>query len=276
MADEPKRHRIEVACPECGNLQQEPALVISTQCRACRHHFRVFDGKGEVKTQTRARFAKPSAETDLPPPPAAPTWKLTSRSEPGMPPPRSFLKRLLLPSKPPREVDCFGCGHVFKALGEAQSSQCPKCGGYISLLDHDIQDAWNRRIETRGDVVIGKKGSISGTAVRCKNLTVRGKLSGEIECSGILTIRSSGRIVGTVRCKHLRVDRGAQVEFLQPVHTDTASIAGIVRGQIFCSGALTLEKRARLQGLVRTSSLIVKPGAKHEGSIEMIQPSSAS
>jgi cytoskeletal protein CcmA (bactofilin family) len=54
----------------------------------------------------------------------------------------------------------------------------------------------------------------------------------------------------------------------------SASIDGNVRGQISCTGTVTLEKRAHLQGLVRTSSLIVKSRAKHTGSIEMIKPSS--
>ena len=57
---------------------------------------------------------------------------------------------------------------------------------------------------------------------------------------------------------------------MDPVTATTALIDGNVRGQISCSGAITLEKRAQLQGLVRTTSLIVKPGARHTGTIEMI------
>ena len=272
MADEPMRHRIEVACPECGHKQQEPALVISTQCRNCRGNFRVVDGKGLARYQPIARFAKirKDGELDLPPPqqPAKPLL----RSGPTPPPPRSFLKRLLQPQKPPRQVQCFGCNHQFKAIGEAQSSQCPKCGSYISLIDHEINESWNRRIETRGDVHIQKKGAITGTTVRCHNLTVSGKLAGSVECSGDLIIRSYGRIIGTVHCRHLRIEKGAHVEFLNPVNAETASISGDVRGQIFCTGVVTLEKRARLHGLVRTTSLIIKPGAKHDGTIEVIQP----
>ena len=275
MADEPKRHRIEVACPECGHVQLEPALVISTQCRSCRANFRVIDGKGEVRQQAVARFAKirKDGEVDLPhaqPPPAA--KPPLSRPVRTGPPPRSFIKRLLMPSKPPREVVCFGCEHHFMALGEAQSSQCPKCGSYVSLVDHEIDEAWNRRIETRGNVVIQKTGSVTGTSIRCHHLTVNGKLAGSVECSGDLVIRSHGRIIGAVRCKNLRIEKNAHVEFLNPVHAETASISGDVRGQLFCSGTVTLEKRARLHGLVRTASLIVKSGAAHDGTVEVIQP----
>jgi cytoskeletal protein CcmA (bactofilin family) len=99
-----------------------------------------------------------------------------------------------------------------------------------------------------------------------------GKLAGAVECSGDLSIRSHGRIVGNVQCRHLKIQKGAHVEFLSPVIAQKVNISGNVRGQIFCSGTVTLEKRARLHGLVSTTSLIVKPGAKHEGTIEVITP----
>jgi cytoskeletal protein CcmA (bactofilin family)/Zn finger protein HypA/HybF involved in hydrogenase expression len=270
MADEPQRHRIEVACPECGHLQTEPALVISTQCRSCRVHFQVKDGKGVVRRMPVARLAAERKDGDFDPvPPPAP--KPTLRFGPSPPPRRSLLMRILRPTKPPREVICFGCGHNFSAIAEAQSSQCPKCGGYVSLLDYDITDSWNRRIQTRGNVVIQKTGSVTGVTIRCHHLTILGELAGTVECSGDVIIRSHGKIVGTVKCRNLRVEKGARVEFLNPVTAATASIDGQVRGQISCTGPVVLQKRAQLHGLVRTSSLVVKSGARHTGTIEMIQ-----
>ena len=271
MSDEPQRHRIEVACPECGHKQFEPALVVSTQCRACRANFQVRDGKGVVRTRPVTRLAKPRKDGDPEPAPPAPTpAKPVFKPGPRPAPRPPLLIRLLRRSKPPREVVCFGCSHTFSAIAEAQSSQCPKCGSYVSLIDFEIDGPWNRRIETRGNVVIQKGGSVSGTTVRCHHLTVLGELAGSVECSGDLVIRSHGRIIGNVQCRHLRVEKGSRVEFLNPVTATTATIDGEVRGQISCSGAITLQKRARLHGLVRTSSLVVKPGAKHTGTIEMI------
>ncbi len=271
MADEPQRHRIEVACPECGHTQIEPALVVSTQCRSCRANFQVKDGKGVVRTRPVTRLAKPRKDSDPYPVDEPPKSKPFLRSGPSEPPPRSFLMRLIHPAKPRREVMCFSCGHSFSTIGEAQSSQCPKCSGYVSLQNYEISEHWNRRIETRGDVIIQKTGSVSGVTLRCHNLTVIGELAGSVECSGDLTIRSHGKIIGTVQCRNLRVEKGAKVEFLNPVKAATAYIDGQVRGQISCTGAVTLEKRAHLLGLVRTSSLIVKPGAQHTGTIEMVQ-----
>ena len=268
MADEPQRHRIQVACPECGHLQTEPALVVSTQCRACRSHFQVEDGKGVARTRPVARLAKPRREPEPePPPPTKPRPAIPPR--PAVPPPRPLLLRLIQRPKPPREVLCFHCQHLFKAIAEAQSSQCPKCGCYVNLLDHDIEENWNRAIETRGNVVIRKGGSFSGASLRCHHLTVLGTLSGPIECSGDLVIRASGKIPGTIHCRHLRVEKGARVEFLHPVTATSASIDGQVRGQISCTGSVTLHRRARMHGLVRCADLIVKAGAQHTGTIEL-------
>lgn len=276
MADEPHRHRIEVACPECGQVQSEPALVVSTQCRACRANFQVSDGKGVVRSRPITRLAPPRKDSDPEPEVRATTQKVQPflRKNPA-PPPRSFLMRLFNPVKPPREITCFSCGYGYKAIAEAQSSQCPKCSGYISLLDYDIADHWNRRIQTCGNVVIQKTGVVSGVTLQCHDLTVLGELAGSVECSGDLIIRSHGKIIGKVHCRNLRVEKGAKVEFINPVTAASAFIDGTVRGQISCTGPVTLEKRAQLQGLVRTTSLIVKPGAKHTGTIEMISATPA-
>jgi cytoskeletal protein CcmA (bactofilin family) len=221
-------------------------------------------------------LAAPRKDTDPEPVPVASKPSPVRRFGPTPPPPRSFLMRLLHPVKPRREVTCFSCGHSFTTIAEAQSSQCPKCSGYVSLLDYEITEPWNRRIQTYGNVVIQKTGSISGVTLRCHHLTVLGELAGSVECTGDLIIRKHGKIIGTVHCRNLRIEKGARVEFLNPVTATTATIDGNVRGQISCTGAVTLEKRARLQGLVRTSSLIVKAGAKHTGTIEMItDPSTA-
>lgn len=267
MADEPQRRRIEVACPECGHRQTEPALVISTQCRSCRAHYQVRAGKGVAKHVAAAKPTTPRKASTTASPANRPKRSASLRTTL-----RLWLLRLVRRRKPPREVICSDCRHAFPAVAEAQSSQCPKCGTYASLLDHTIRDPWNRRIQTRGNIVIHKKGSVSGTCLQCHHLTVIGQLAASAECSGDLVIRSHGRITGTIRCRHLRVEKGARVEFLHPVVADSASIAGHVRGAISCSGPVTLERRASFHGLVRTPSLVTRPGAIHEGTLEILEP----
>ncbi|MFT4177509.1 MAG: polymer-forming cytoskeletal protein [Luteolibacter sp.] len=276
MADAPRRNRIQIECPSCGNSQSEPALVVSTQCRACGEHFKIEDGKAvpRLKPSTllvKARQEDP-AHSSHPEPVESPSSSFSPFHKTATPtrPKPSLLARLFHPAKPPREILCLRCQHEYHASADAQSSQCPKCGGYISLQDYEIHESWHRRIETQGNVIIQKSGSVSGVAIHCHDLTVLGELSGSVVCSGSFIIRNHCKILGKVRCKHLRVEKGARVEFLNPVLATTAQIDGIVTGQIECSGAVTLAKRSHLTGTVKTSSLIVKPGAKHTGSIEMI------
>lgn len=272
MADEPRRHRIQLTCPDCGHVQQEPAMVVSTQCRACRSNFQVQDGMAVPRFRPATKLAKaqptqPSTTEAKTPKPPAPSKQESPQSH-GF----KLLRKLIFKEKPPREVACFNCGHHYKAVAEAQSSQCPLCSAYISLRDYIIEEPWNRRIQTRGNVIIEKNGVVSGITIQCHHLTVLGELAGSVECSGDLIIRSHGKILGKVSCHQLRVERGAKVEFLNPVQTASAYIDGNVRGQITCTGTITLEKRAHLQGLVKTASLVIKEGAKHTGAIEMIQP----
>ena len=279
MSDEPQRHRIQVACPECGHRQSEPALVISTQCRSCRHHFQVRDGQGLARPHGKSTPAiriRQEGEDDPVPPPSASPPKPSFRPAKPTPPKKPLLLRLLLPGQPPREVICFRCAHSFSAIAEAQSSQCPKCGEYVSLIDHDIEEIWNRRIHTRGNVMIRKNAAIIDTSVHCHHLTVLGRLHADADCSGDLIIRSSGRITGTIRCRSLIVEKSTRVEFMQPVHTQSAEFHGHVLGQIFCTGPVTLEKNSRFQGLVRTTSLIAKRGSEQSGTVEIIDTPSPS
>jgi cytoskeletal protein CcmA (bactofilin family)/predicted RNA-binding Zn-ribbon protein involved in translation (DUF1610 family) len=269
MSDEPQRHRIQVACPECGHQQLEPALVISTQCRACRTNYQVRDGKGVSRAKLAAVPAKLRKDGEPAPPPPQAKAAPPTKFGPQKPPRRPFLLRLLRPEKPPRHVVCFDCGVEFKAIAEAQSSQCPKCGCYVNLLDHEITSHSNTRIQTRGNVIIRKSGTITGATVRCHHLTVLGTLAADVDCSGDLVIRCNGKINATLRCRNLRVEKGVRVEFLHPVTAVTANIHGHVRGQIFCSGIVTLEKNAQLHGLVRAAELVTKAHASHTGTLEV-------
>jgi cytoskeletal protein CcmA (bactofilin family) len=271
MADDLPRHLIQVVCPECSATQTEPALVVSTQCRSCRANFQVREGKGVVRTRPITRLKTPRKDSDPEEPlPEAPKLQPFLRRGPVVQAPQSFLQRIFNPTKPSRQITCFNCSHHYSTVGEAQSSQCPKCSGYVSLQDHEITAYWNRRIQTGGNVIIQKSGKVSGVHIQCHDLMVLGELAGSVECTGTLIIRTSGKITGNVQCRHLRVEKGARVEFLNPVTAETAYIDGNVRGQISCTEAITLEKRAQLQGLVRTSNLIVRPGANHTGTLEVI------
>lgn len=246
-------------------------MVISTLCRACGFHMDVRDGKPVIRAKYATRLATPGK----PPVQHPSTGGTPPVTKPAKREGIGFFRKIFQGEPEKRAVDCFHCGHVFEVVRDAQSSQCPKCGGYISLRDYAVESDWRRRIQTRGDVTILKGGSIIGVHVQCHDLTVMGKLTASVECSGVLRIRSHGKIVGNVKCRELRVERGAEVEFQGEVHAGSAYIDGSVKAQLTCVGTITLEKKAHLQGLARAGALVVKAGAKHTGMMEVVTAPSA-
>lgn len=189
---------------------------------------------------------------------------------------KSIFSKLLKRSQVNRKIDCFHCKNVYEVSRSAQSTQCPKCGGYISLENYEVRTDWRRSIQTRGDVTIHKGGSVMGVKVQCHNLTVLGSLSASVHCSGILKIISNVKIIGAVTCEQLFVDKGAVVEFQGPVMTQKAFLNGDVKAHITCYGTLVLEKKSQLIGAVRAKSFLVREGAKHKGNMTILQDSSAS
>lgn len=259
--------RIDLACPSCGYQQSEPSMVVSTQCRSCGQHINVEEGKAIVRPKQTSRLSsKKKPPVQYPVISEMPVPKVSKNNVP------RFFRSLFEKKTQMRPVDCYHCGKHFEVVSDAQSSQCPRCGGYISLRDFVIDNDWRRRIQTRGDVMIRKTGSIIGVNVQCNDLTVLGNLSASVDCSGLLLIRSHGKIIGNVKCRELRIERGAEVEFLGDVFADSAYIDGHVKARITCTGSITLEKKAHLQGLARAASLLVKQGAKHTGLMEIVRP----
>lgn len=267
MGVELNSRRIEVVCPKCEHAQIEPSLVISTICRSCGKHMDVKDGKPVVRPKHATRLASPGK-----PPVQHPSTGSSTKHPQAVKSPISFLRKFFIKEPEKQPVDCYHCGKSFEVMTHAQSSQCPKCGGYISLKDYVVDNAWRRRIQTRGNVTILKSGSISGVHVQCHDLICLGKLSASVDCSGVLAIRSHGRIIGNVKCRELKVERGAEVEFQGDVHAERAYIDGQVKAQLTCTGTITLEKKAHLQGLARAGALVVMAGARHTGLMEVVRP----
>ncbi len=168
-----------------------------------------------------------------------------------------------------RRATCFECGDSHLANARSNSTQCRKCGRLISMEDLHIREPWSSRVQTRGDVFIHKKGIVLGASIQCHNLFVEGDFTGSAECSGDLTLRRHGKIIGKVVCDRLMVEKRAKVEFLNTVQMNECKIDGIVTGNLACRGLLALEKKATLTGNIKVGTLTVADGAKHTGQIRM-------
>lgn len=81
-------------------------------------------------------------------------------------------------------------------------------GDFFSEGDLRVDGIIEGNIQTPGKVVVGKDGQISGK-LSCSNAYFEGKLSGTIELTGTLTLKSTAHIEGDVVTEKLAVEPGA-------------------------------------------------------------------
>ncbi len=302
-----RKNIVTLTCPECGFEQTESNLAVSTYCRGCNAHYKIIDGKAQPNKKipvthfpsTTDKDPSPKlrpSHDDLQPSSNAPPQEQKETSaktnqkkeqeirstfnKPTQEPkaePSSLIQKaaastgLFHTQSKQREVACFECDKVHTASSEASSTLCPACGTYIALKDYTIHSNWNRRIKTRGDVIIHKKASVTGITIDCNHLTTHGDFTGGANCSGDFTIRSHGKIMGKVRCRRLIIEKKAQVEFANTVHCEDAIIDGNVTGNFDCTGKLALQKKATLTGNIKVATMVIEEGARHNGRMSIGQ-----
>ena len=171
------------------------------------------------------------------------------------------------PEKKP--IRCFECGHIHEVSVAASSTQCARCSLYISLSDEDIRGQYSRNIRTRGNVIIHRKGSAIGCELACHDLTVLGMISGSVDCSGNATFKNSGKVLGSMHCKHIIVDRRCELNFPQGIIAESADIYGVVRGDILCSGTIHIFKTGSVLGDATARAVVVKDGGVLTGQMRI-------
>lgn len=299
-------------CPSCGHQQEESPAALSTFCRACGCHLtiaagtalaapqpapfpfpirrkgaqRVGSGPHASRSGSRARQSGPPrrevqleffAGLDRPPPgsdaPAAAPSPPVITSSGDHPALARMARRLAGPPKPGhRHVHCLECDFPQSIPVHALSTMCLRCTEPIPLDNFEIKSPHHRRIRTRGDVYLRRKGAVCGVAVQCHDLTIEGEFAGTgIDCDGEFVLLRNGTIACPVRCRRLVVRGGIEVAFLHPVHAQEAVIDGIVRGDLICERKLHLDRHSLLEGNIQTRSLSICEGARHTGMVSMPQ-----
>lgn len=301
-----KRDVSMMICPECQHQQPESKIAVSTYCRSCSSHYKIIDGKAVTDSNipknpfasdrsrqvnsdeaTEKAYEHKAHEAETPDEPqeapaqprshsleldrtvetldqiddlrAQLSKKVSSASQ--------FFQRKI----ERRKVKCLDCEHQHDAPSEASSTLCPACGAYVSLKNYIINNHWNGRIETRGNVTIQKKAVVTDIIVRCHDIVVLGTLKGGIDCSGDITLNSHSKIMGQVSCRRLIIDKRANVAFANEVKCEEAIIDGHVTGHFVCRGKLHLKKKAVLNGNIVVANMTIDKGARHNGQIS-IQP----
>ena len=81
-------------------------------------------------------------------------------------------------------------------------------GDIISQADFRLDGDLTGNFQTKGKIVIGPAGSVTGDIV-CKNADIEGKYKGKIQVLEILNVKNKASIYGEVICGKLSVEPGA-------------------------------------------------------------------
>lgn len=253
--------KITVQCPHCQAQQQEPELAKSTFCRRCSEHFAIS--------------ASTLAGAKSPLPPAAPKLRPTAAAETPAPAPAEpsggmgLMDRFehLLGKPKHRVVRCFECEASHEVSSSAHSSTCRACGAYIDLQDYKITGSFSRNIVTRGAIYLSSKGDLSSSKIVCDSAILHGKMRGNMRCLGKLTIRSTGRVPGTLEAVKIVVEKGSDITMARPLRVSQAEIGGKLSAQIFADGQVAILKTGFLEGAVTARGFTVEKGGCFQGEL---------
>ena len=91
---------------------------------------------------------------------------------------------------------------------------------------------------------------IVGTITADSDYRIDGLIEGDLQCTGKVVIGEEGKVKGTITCQN-------------------AEILGYLNGKISCHQQLSLRSTGKIDGEVKTKTLIVEPGAVFNGSCSM-------
>lgn len=128
-------------------------------------------------------------------------------------------------------------------------------------------------IQTQGTVTIGSKADVTSSKVACREAYIKGKLRGNLLCTGTAYVKWKGKISGAVEAQHLDVAKRSEVEFVRTVKVKSAEIAGKVSANINVEGTLKITKRGWLEGTVIARGIVVEKGGVFLGELIIGQSS---
>jgi cytoskeletal protein CcmA (bactofilin family)/ribosomal protein S27E len=170
-----------------------------------------------------------------------------------------------------KEAECFECNNKFKVGRSSRSANCPACGAYISLEDIELNLPSSQTIKTRGDVMIRKRGHLSASHLFARDLRCYGLIEANIFCSGDATFKTTGTIIGDVKCKKFLVEKGSEITFMNSINAEEVEVHGIITGNVFSSGKILIGNGGAINGDVTARSVSIEPGGELNGSMNIIR-----
>ena len=224
-------------CPVCGFVQLEPPHLVSTNCRSCGAHY-----------EASAEGVRAGGTTELP----------------------SFAGAKQDPGK---EVVCLKCGRTHRVSKKAQSTICPGCYAPIELIDVKVTGPSSRAVDTRGALRIHEKGSLNNPWIICGTARVEGVFHGHLRCEGEARLAMSKPCTGRVTAGAVLVEKKSTFTCAQAMETDQLAIKGTMLADVVCNGAIQIHSGGRLEGHVKTKSMIVDKGGVFFGQCEIMPAS---
>jgi cytoskeletal protein CcmA (bactofilin family)/Zn finger protein HypA/HybF involved in hydrogenase expression len=291
--------RIEIECPHCGNLQSEPELAQSTNCRKCGGYIQLEKGRKSTgpheahlyssapqkveEVKGRVEIRCPQCENlQLEPESAKSTYcrkcntyiqleksrKPTATLE-SQPKSTSVFQKLegLFGVQGSFIARCFECAGEREVPKTATSTLCPKCGAYIDLQDYKINSIYTRSIRTGGRLIISSKGDLIGRRTFCGSAEVEGTVRGDLICTGALKIRVRGKLTGHIEANTIYIEKKCEVEIVHPIRAEFVEIHGTLSGQIIAAHKVTIYKSGRLTGPVSALGFSVEKGGRFFGDL---------
>ena len=258
--------KITVRCPHCGAEQLEPEQAKSTYCRRCSQYFGV--------TAASVVGANTPPVSAIKPRPGFATISRTESTVPGATADAAggsgFKQKIesFLGSKPrQRTASCFECSSSHEVNNTAQSSTCKACGAYIDLQDYKISGSFSRNIKTRGSVYLSSKGDLSSSRIVCSQATLHGKMRGNLNCDGMVTLRMQGRLPGSIEAGEIIIEKGSEVIFSRPLKASAVAVHGKMSGRILSDSHVTIFKSGSLDGAVYATGFTVEKGGIFQGEL---------
>lgn len=119
-----------------------------------------------------------------------------------------------------KSVLCTHCGAETQVARRAMSVFCPHCRQRLILENYKVKTYLATRLfATCGDIVVERGGTVSAP-IRVQNLTVRGRVTGNVDARGCVRITGTGQLRGDIRAPKLVVAAGARLDGFFRITTD--------------------------------------------------------
>ena len=130
------------------------------------------------------------------------------------------------------------------------------------LIDGKVEG----EINSDGVLTIGENADIQGE-IKTKSITVYGKVRGNMHCAGTATVNYVGKIPGRLTAEHVLVERKSDVQFFRQVRVKSIEIRGRMSGEIVADAAVVIHRNATLDGNVTAKSISVEKGGIFTGQL---------